>query len=379
MRVLLGASNPYFPQHYGGIESHTDQLARGLIDRGHEVIVLANLASGDRVWARSRLKKALFGSVRSGERFNGYPLYRDWDLSSRIDELTDAFKPDVIVGNGGANIDAFFTRKTTQIPVIAHLHGLPPVDRARLLYHAGVRSYVCCSEFVRAKLVDRLLPDERVSAPVIYNAFDRQKYFASSSGTHVTLINPVREKGVEMAIALARSFPDIPFLFVKGWLRTKRQTREIEERIASLRNVRLVDATLDVRPIYATTRVLLVPSQCAEGAGRVIVEAQINGIPVLASNRGGTAEMLGNGGVLLSPDDFGSWAKTLSDIWHDDAVWREMSESARLNAMRSEFSIEGMLDAYELLLSSCVGGLPHSPMPPPSHTRVARKLTLVSD
>jgi glycosyltransferase involved in cell wall biosynthesis len=40
----------------------------------------------------------------------------------------------------------------------------------------------------------------------------------------------------------------------------------------------------DTRQIYAVTDILLVPSQFYETFGRVILEAQVNSIPVVAAN-----------------------------------------------------------------------------------------------
>jgi glycosyltransferase involved in cell wall biosynthesis len=42
-----------------------------------------------------------------------------------------------------------------------------------------------------------------------------------------------------------------------------------------------------MRDIYACTKVWLFPFFWEEGVGGTIVEAQLNGIPVLASRRGG--------------------------------------------------------------------------------------------
>ncbi len=60
----------------------------------------------------------------------------------------------------------------------------------------------------------------------------------------------------------------------------------------------LVGRTMDTRSVYAATRVLLVPSQWkAETWGRVASEAQFSGIPVLASDVGGSPEAVAPGGV----------------------------------------------------------------------------------
>ena len=52
---------------------------------------------------------------------------------------------------------------------------------------------------------------------------------------------------------------------------------------------------------YAQARILLVPSVWEEAWGRVVTEAQLSGIPVLASAIGGLPESVGPGGILVPP------------------------------------------------------------------------------
>ena len=77
----------------------------------------------------------------------------------------------------------------------------------------------------------------------------------------------------------------------------------LKSRIHRLANVELVERSDDMSPIYASTRVLLVPSQWeAETWGRVVSEAQFSGIPVLASDRGALPETVGAGGAIIKYD-----------------------------------------------------------------------------
>jgi glycosyltransferase involved in cell wall biosynthesis len=51
--------------------------------------------------------------------------------------------------------------------------------------------------------------------------------------------------------------------------------------------------------IYRNSRLLLVPSVAPEASARVVAEALINGIPVLASERGGLPENCAGGGLTF--------------------------------------------------------------------------------
>ena len=55
----------------------------------------------------------------------------------------------------------------------------------------------------------------------------------------------------------------------------------------------------DPREFYAATRLVLMPSLWYESFGLVAAEAMLNGIPVLASNRGALPETIGDAGFLF--------------------------------------------------------------------------------
>jgi glycosyltransferase involved in cell wall biosynthesis len=118
----------------------------------------------------------------------------------------------------------------------------------------------------------------------------------------VTFINPSLQKGawafVRIARELGRRRPDIPILVVES-----RGTRDTLTACVldtgACTNVRFMPNTSDPRQFWSVTRIALMPSLCWENQPLVAVEAMINGIPVVASNRGGTPETLGDCGFAL--------------------------------------------------------------------------------
>ncbi len=115
-------------------------------------------------------------------------------------------------------------------------------------------------------------------------------------GTFVTFVNPLPAKGLyafaRIAEVLSRRRPDIRLLVIEGrsgpdW----RQATGID--LARLPNVTARPAMPDPRAFYAVTKVLLMPSLWNESFGLAAAEAMMNGIPVLASNRGALPETIG--------------------------------------------------------------------------------------
>ena len=69
--------------------------------------------------------------------------------------------------------------------------------------------------------------------------------------------------------------------------------------LARLPNVTIRPNAADPRTFYAVSKLLLVPSLWNESFGLVAAEAMLNGIPVLASNRGALPETIGDAGFLF--------------------------------------------------------------------------------
>src|SRR5581483_7833703 len=91
---------------------------------------------------------------------------------------------------------------------------------------------------------------------------------------------------ISVFLGLAKHFPHAEFAAVPTWGTTA-------EDIASLRelpNVTVLPPVDDIHELMSQTRVALVPSLWAEARSRIILEAMVRGIPVIASDVGGLKE-----------------------------------------------------------------------------------------
>jgi len=121
---------------------------------------------------------------------------------------------------------------------------------------------------------------------------------------YITFFNPIPSKGLKIAALLAseceRLGKPYQFLFVDG-RGTREQVVQACPSLKDLKNLHFATNTTDVRKIYERTALCIYPSVWFEAAGRVVIEANANGIPVLACNTGGIAEMLDGAGFLFDP------------------------------------------------------------------------------
>ncbi len=199
---------------------------------------------------------------------------------------------------------------------------LPELERRRRARRAGIRvvfaihneAYMCPPAIADVDAVfspGRYLAERYHSTlgvevtPLPLPVAAEQVTAAARQPTFVTFINPEPIKGVAVFARIAEEIscrhPEIPFLVVKS-------RRGADVLIATAlaggfdlrrhRNIAMAEPVPDPRRIYGVTRVLLAPS-FQEAAGRVAAEALLNGIPVIASDRGGLPETLNDGGFVL--------------------------------------------------------------------------------
>lgn len=151
-------------------------------------------------------------------------------------------------------------------------------------------------------------------------------------------VNPDRMKGGAIALALAELRPDIPFELLECWPNNRLLT-EYRRRARAAANVTWRRPVSDMRDVYRSARLMLVPSQVEEAWGRVVTEAQISGIPVLASDIGGLPEAVGPGGILIAPDaPIAAWAAALASIWDDEQNYQRLVAAATEYSNRQEIA-----------------------------------------
>jgi len=162
----------------------------------------------------------------------------------------------------------------------------------------------------------------------------------------VTFINPLPEKGVTLFLKLVQrarqEAPEMRFLVVETRSALAGAVHRMGFSPSVLERVVVLPQQAQMAPIYAQTHTLLVPSFWFEAAGRVLLEGNANGIPVLATNRGGIPETLGGAGKLLpipercasdhlavpSDAEVQPWWDELLKLWRDQAYYETCAKRA---------------------------------------------------
>jgi glycosyltransferase involved in cell wall biosynthesis len=393
MKILLINDYGYAA---GGAEIITMGLKEGLNQRGHEVrIFSSNAGLHDSTVIADNLCHGTTGRWRTLLQAANFPA------AHALKDVLRKFQPDVVMVNLYlTQLSPLILRELCGIPAVYYaqwLRAICPLG-TRLLpdgSHCQVKAGLSCLrnaclplhdwlplEFQRrldtalSYSVDRVISisrftadqlatygDQRfVNADVIHPGVeDRGRRGALSEYPTVLFSGRlVREKGAEILIrAFAEVISRIPRakLIIAG----DGPERINLESLCSdqeLHQVVMFTGFLpngELRDLMKSAWVSCVPSLWAEPFGFSAAEAQMEGVPVVASNSGGLPEIVlhGKTGMLFTPGDEAGLARCLIELLGDREKNSGMGEAARKHAQTS-FAISRFVQDFESLFLELV-------------------------
>lgn len=324
MRVLFASVYPHLPEVIGGLQTTTDDLCTALVGMGVEAAVLCGLKEHASALSDRRPQK---------DSDLGYPVFRVADTIKDLALLVAAWEPSIVVVQSGTTlVPMVLAALATGKPTAVYLHNVETHQLGGTLVPDPAILYLSNSDFTAQRWRALCGIDSTVIPPLVLP----ERYFVNSKGDRALFVNPTPIKGVEIMFALAAACPDIPFLVSESWGLDPNWRTYCMNRAAVLPNIEWSSPSRDMRPVYARSRTLLMPSLWEEAYGRTVVEAQINAIPVVASNRGALPDTVGSGGVLVdahAPIDH--WARALREAFIPSARYDQLSERARHQAFQT--------------------------------------------
>ena len=352
MRVLYIDLNAAYPQGLaGGHRSTHGLLARLARLPGCAAMTLAPRRGQGAQYPEYDPRPEEYESlgIRSLERHEdrwiydcGYPVWVVDDVMATLDEAIADFEPEVVYCHSFVSMPLLEAARGRGLGAVWYLRDTriegPAMRRARAL---GVE-LIAVSEFLGAKA-----RRAACEVSVIYSLIEPESYRVEPAPEgFVTFVNPHPLKGFETFLGFAERLPEVPFLVVEAWPLGP-DLPVVEDRLRALPNVRFLPQQADARDIYRQTRLLVVPSVVEEGGPRVAREAQISGIPVLASANGGNGEVIGGGGMLIERfEDPAAWATAIRSVLGDTELYRSLSDAARQYVRRPEFRPREILDRF---------------------------------
>lgn len=409
MRILLAQNSLYYPAHGGGDRSNR-LLIEALAARGHTCRVVARLG-GLSAQAHERYCQdlaarsvAVISSAGGVVVFahNGVEVHvvtNNSHLRACFASQIAAFEPQVIIGSTddpaqvlleaalravGPRV-VYLARTTLAVPFGPDC-AFPSAAKTELL--RKVDGVVGVSRYV-ADYIRRWSGIGAVALPISLLEPGPWPDLGGLENEFVTLVNPCAVKGISIFLALAEAMPEVEFAAVPTWGTNEKD----RAALGAHPNVRVLDPVDHIDRLLARTRVLLVPSLWAEARSRIVVEAMLHGVPVLASNVGGIPEAkLGVPYLLpirpiekyhtrldeqmvpvaeVPEQDIGPWREALHRLLTDRAHYHELSKQSRQAALQYAGNLG--IGPFETFLEQVLGSprrvRPQAPEAPEPHAR----------
>ncbi len=307
----------------GGVELTLSSLMKGLLDLGHQVILVA--PDGSKLPAGCSLGKIrhVYGKDQPSWQhkepdapivipYQGV-LPRLWEQALEL----------------GVNADAVLNFGYDWLPLWLTPH--VNADLFHLISMGGVSNVMQglvseVAHFDQSRLAFHTLRQaddyELKTDPVVVgNGFDLDKYeFQLYSGGPLGWVGRIApEKGLEDAAAVAATLGER--LLVWGVMEDERYGAEVEASFPQgTIEWRGFLSTTELQSQLGTCRALINTPKWNEAYGNVVVEAMACGVPVVAYDRGGPGELIVSGetGWLVPPDDIDAMASATNRIGEID-------------------------------------------------------------
>lgn len=366
MRILHTESST----ELGGQEYRTLYEARGMMDRGHDVLLA--VSPGSRLAEEGR---------KTGVRVELIKMVRSrWVLLiADFAALMRRFQPQIV--NTHNSLDSWTASIACKVSrprpkVVRTRHKSTPIAntrRHRLLYQTLPDAIVTTGELIRKTMIqdNGIDPARIVSIPtgVDLHTFRprcsvlelRSQLGVPARSSIVGTIAFLRSyKGVDHFLQAARLVvhgqPDVWFLVVgegpeRGRLEFMISDLGLEE------HVRFLGFREDIPELLSIFDVFVLSSTRGEGVPQALVQAMAMGKAVVATRVGGIPEVVQDGqtGLLCSADHPAELASAISRLLNDHALRARLGEAARELVVRS-MSVEQMLNATESLYHVLLNG-----------------------
>lgn len=343
LRILIIASEA--PPRVSGVAKSIGEIADGLRQRGHEVVVFSSADAPGLRWDRIRVSAAM----------------------TRIDSVLDNDGPfDIINIHGPApSISDLallrFTKWSRGAKVVYTHHfslhfGKWFADFTGRLYELAFRRVAKRCDAIVTTTREYAVPFERKNFPVVVIPWghDGDRFFPGTreyTGDDPLRILAVgqfrRYKGMAVAVRAVLGQPDLSLTLVGEGAVLSSVLQQIPTTSKNVRHFgRVSDEELG--PLMREQDVILLPSKTrAEAFGIVLLEGMASGCVPVASSLPGVREVVGTVGVTAKPGDEDSLRDALLSLA------RRPEEVSRLRkeaiVWSESFTWERTVDAYEAL------------------------------
>lgn len=372
MNVLI-ITNTYPPHEIGGYGKTMFEFSSELHKRGYNISIVTSDYN-------NKIKKNENGIFRELKLFgnwdNGIPkINSENDINEinrfnkeKICSLISSFYPDiVIIGNmdfiGRGVLDVILHKKIPIIHRLGNNHlGFEWCDSMNSnLYHIAA-----CSNYVIENLKRNRIPTKNYSIlppgadyKFFYNEIEYDfniypkicfsGHILEHKGSHLLIqaLSFLKDENIEFSCELAGKIINLNYL---NYLRNFIKTHKLENNIRFLGYLN----KFQLRDMYKRNNIFVFPSDYDEPFGKVQIESQASGLPVIRSSVGGYADMMDDGvdGLLFEKGNSYNLYKKIKEILQNNELRNLIKENGQKRACG--FSTEKCVDKLESIIKKLV-------------------------
>src|ERR1041385_1922837 len=355
MRILQICS----AREIGGGERHLADLAKGRVDRCHQVFAALSPASPVR---------AMLSSVLP-ENILELPMRNSLNLQTAIKLSRFVRANDIRIVHAHVARDyplAALATGRSKASLILTRHVLFPLNRIHKLTLRRTSRVIAVSQAVADSLQSQSIFAAN-KVVTIHNGIDLERFARGDAPRHGSRklrvgtaghLAPIKghEDFVRAAALVIQRHPDVEVVIAGEDKSPARENRAaLENLIDELgvgNNVKLVGWIEDMAQFLSTLD-LFVSAARSEPFGLAIVEAMAAGVPVVATASEGAREIINDerSGRLVAVRDIASLARVIEELINDKAERQRLAQNAAAVA-RERFSLRRMVEKTEEVYES---------------------------
>ena len=374
MRICLFSRSDIDHPQSGGMETHGKLLTEGLVDVGHQVVIITTShPQGLEKQVRNGVEIHYLRDIASGVYSREW-----WDRSvKKFSELHQKKSFDIVLSQSVAGWGYLRSKEKFNIPCVAIMHGTTFRDLKtrwvsvssfgdflRFLREASVRLWrylfrwlywfrqfdaiIAVSEAVRGSLIKNYFLDPK-KVSLVYNGIAVEKFQIkdNKSQNRKTLLYLGRldkDKGIKTLLeAMVNLTPHISHFrsLIVGDGSCYNDIYQCSKQLGLSDMVELVGRVPheETPRYYRKADIFVYPSEALEGLPMTIIEAMAAGLPVVASKIGGIPEVVSDGetGILVEPGNAADLSRALKRLLIDEELRRRMGQRAH-RVVKEKFS-----------------------------------------
>lgn len=346
----------------GGVETGTVDFAKYLVKRGHKAVVVS---------AGGVLVKELesYGAIHYL-----LPVHKKSPLAilKNIPRLRDIIKKEEIdIVHARSRVPAwtaYFACQGSRAVFITTCHGYYSKHILSRVMGWGRRVIVLSNAIARHMIEDFGVEHDRIRLIPRSVDLERFKYRdppAKIKEFNVGIIGRITPlKGhldfIKAMSKVSRAVPRLKILIVGDAPDTKQAYKEevqlLVKRLGLWNCTEFLGTQRDIPEILSHLDLLVLATVTHEAFGRVIIEAQASGVPVIATEVGGVVDIIEDNinGLLVPPADPQAIADSVIKIYKDRELARNLAQNA-IKKIRSDYTLERMAESTISVYNDSLG------------------------